>query len=119
MTIRSTGQSRGIKAKGREAENAVVEYLMDRGCDAERRRQTGIGDCGDIGGVPGWVIEVKAEKRINLSGYLAELAAEVEAADIKFRRSHQGVVIVKKRGTLDASQWYAVMPFGKFMDLAG
>ncbi len=113
--------SRGIKAKGREAENAVVEYLNAHGHRTERRRLMGVEDCGDIAGIFGWVIEVKSEKRIDLPGYLSELAREIKASDKRMAATpvsfngHTGVVIVKKRGTTDVGQWYAVMPVSQWV----
>lgn len=101
--------TRSVKAKGREAEKAVVEYLRGKGFPAERRRLTGAADCGDVSGVSGWVLEVKAERRLDLPGYLRELASEIKAADLALDSDHRGAVIVKKRGSLDASKWYAVL----------
>jgi len=98
------------KGKGRDGENAVVDYLRSRGYRAERRRLTGTEDCGDISGVPA-TIEVKACKKFDLSGWLKEAEDEGNNAD---RRFNEGVwqprlVVAKKRGTLDASQWFAIM----------
>ena len=101
------------KAKGREAENAVVNYLNQRGWrTAERRRLTGANDRGDISGMEDLTIEVKAEKRIALAGYMKELEAEMENTGDRY-----GVAVIKKRGTLDPAHWYAVMPFELFLDL--
>ena len=45
------------KAKGREAENAVVEFLRARGYrGAERRRLSGDADKGDIAGIVDFAI---------------------------------------------------------------
>ena len=77
MTIRTTSQSRGAKAKGRAAESAVVEYLRSRGFNAERRRLGGDEDTGDIAGVRGLVLEVKSAKTLCLPAWLQELHVEV------------------------------------------
>lgn len=101
------------KAKGRDAENAVVKFLLEHGFHrAERRRLTGANDRGDIAGVDDLTIEVKAEKRIDLAGYMKELAAEVENTGDEF-----GVAFVKRRGTTDVGEWYAVMPVSWFVRL--
>jgi hypothetical protein len=99
------------KAKGRDAENAVVMFLRARGIPAERRRLTGAGDCGDVGGWASVVVEVKAEKRLNLAGAMDELEAEVEAANARFGVGHVGLALCKRRGTGDSvERWYAILP---------
>jgi len=123
MTIRDSKGSRAAKAKGRDAENAVVEYLRKQGIPAERRRLMGVADLGDISGMLGVVIEVKNEKKIRLAGYIEELKQEVDHADQVLHYpmpkpgSHKGVVVIKKRGTSDAGKWYAVMEFSQAVDL--
>ena len=101
------------KSKGRDAENAVVEWLKANGFPAaERRRLSGAFDKGDIAGVHNLTVEVKAEKAITLSGYMTELRNEVDNTGDEY-----GVAIVKKRGTLEVDQWYAVMPAEWFLAL--
>lgn len=114
---RAANWSRAAKAKGRNAEAAVVDYLRLRGIPAERRRLTGAQDCGDVGGWQGWCVEVKAEKRVNLAGYLDELAAELGNARVS-HDAERGVAVVKRRGHTNAADWYAVMPFAHLVDLA-
>jgi len=107
MTIKDAKGSRAIKARGRQFENDVVEVFKANGFpDAERRRQRGINDAGDIAGVPMLVIECKNEKRINLAGYMAELEREAGACF--------GVVTVKRRGK-GADQAYVVMDLEQFV----
>lgn len=95
------------KAKGSAAERAVATWFAANGWpDAERRYDAGRhDDRGDIRGVANAVLEVKNHQRIDLAGWLKELALEMEnnGSDI-------GAVIIKKRGTSDVGQWYAVMP---------
>lgn len=94
------------KRKGTAAENAVVKWLRSVGfIHAERVRAGWTDDRGDIDGLPGVTIEVKNEKRIDLAGYLAELAVEMHNG-----KADTGVVIVKRRGHTDVGQWYAVLP---------
>jgi hypothetical protein len=94
------------KRKGSSAELAVAKWLNKLGwTQAERSRAGWTDDRGDIDGMPGVCIEVKNEKRIDLPGYLRELAVEMENA-----KAWTGTVIVKRRGSTDVSDWYAVMP---------
>ena len=101
------------KRKGSSAELAVAKWLNKLGwVHAERSRAGWTDDRGDIDGMPGVCIEVKNEKRIDLPGYLREL--EVEMANAK---AWAGAVIVKRRGSTDPADWYAVMPAQKWAEL--
>lgn len=101
------------KRKGSSAELAVAKWLNKLGwVHAERSRAGWTDDRGDIDGIPGVCIEVKNEKRIDLPGYLREL--EVEMANAK---AWAGAVIVKRRGSTDPADWYAVMPAQKWAEL--
>ena len=94
------------KRKGSSAELAVAKWLNKLGwTQAERSRAGWTDDRGDIDGMPGVCIEVKNEKRIDLPGYLRELAVEMENA-----KAWTGSVIVKRRGSTDVNDWYAVLP---------
>jgi hypothetical protein len=94
------------KRKGNSAELAVAKWLREWGwVNAERSRAGWQDDRGDIDGVPGVVVEVKNQKTIDIPGYLAELEVEMENAD-----AWTGVCIVKRRGSVDVDDWYAMMP---------
>jgi hypothetical protein len=94
------------KRKGSAAELAVAKWLRKLGwIHAERSRAGWQDDRGDIDGLPGICIEVKAEKKIDIPGYLREL--EVEIANAK---AWTGTVIIKRRGSTNVDDWYAVMP---------
>lgn len=94
------------KRKGNSAELAVAKWLRTWGwVHAERSRAGWTDDRGDIDGMPGVCIEVKNEKRINIPGYLAELEVEIDNAE-----AWTGAVIIKRRGSSDVNDWYAVMP---------
>jgi hypothetical protein len=94
------------KRKGSAAELAVAKWLRKLGwIHAERSRAGWQNDRGDIDGMPGVCIEVKAEKKIDIPGYLRELEIEIENA-----KAWTGTVIIKRRGSMNVDDWYAVMP---------
>jgi hypothetical protein len=94
------------KRKGSAAELAVAKWLRKLGwVHAERSRAGWQDDRGDIDGMPGVCIEVKAEKKIDIPGYLRELEVEIENA-----KAWTGTVIIKRRGSMNVNDWYAVMP---------
>ena len=94
------------KRKGSAAELAVAKWLPKLGwIHAERSRAGWTDDRGDIDGMPGVCIEVKNEKKIDLPGYLRELEVEIANA-----QAWTGTVIVKRRGSMNVDDWYAVMP---------
>ena len=79
--------------RGAEWETRCVEYLQENGFIlAERRVKNGRFDRGDVSGVPGFTIEAKAERVIDLPGYLKELREEQAHAKTAF-----GSVWVKNR----------------------
>jgi len=101
------------KRKGSGAELAVAKWLNKLGwVHACRSRAGWTDDRGDIDGMPGVCIEVKNEKRIDLPGYLRELEIEMKNA-----KAWAGAVIVKRRGSTDPADWYAVMPAQKWAEL--
>lgn len=101
------------KRKGDDHERRIAAYLVEQGWKhAERRKAGATLDKGDLYGILGCVLEAKNEKRIDLSGYMKEL--EVEMANAK---ADTGVVVVKKKGTTDVSQYYAVMPMHVWVEL--
>ena len=94
------------KRKGSAAELAVAKWLRKLGwIHAERSRAGWQDDRGDIDGMPGVCIEVKSEKKIDIPGYLRELEVEIENA-----KAWTGTVIIKRRGSTNVDDWYAVMP---------
>lgn len=103
------------KRKGTAAESAVVSFLRTQGFPhAERLALQGGKDRGDITGIPGIVVEVKAEQQYTLSSWLTECRIEVENAKADF-----GFVAAKPRlvGTMNTASWYAIMNAGSFRDL--
>jgi Holliday junction resolvase len=101
------------KQKGTAAETAVVKYLKENGFPkAERRALQGSLDKGDISGIDDVVLEIKDHKKMDLSKWVKELETEIDNAN-----AFTGVVVHKKRGTLDVGEWYATMPFYMFLDI--
>lgn len=103
------------KQKGTAAESAVVSFLRDNGYPyAERLALQGGKDRGDITGIPGIVIEVKACQEYTFSSWLAEAEVERENAQADF-----GFVVAKPRlvGTTRTGQWYALMYQKDWWDL--
>lgn len=100
------------RAKGTAWETAIVRYLTEHGYPhAERRALHGHADKGDIAGLPGVVLEAKAAKQMALSEWLTELEAEIANA-----RAATGAVVVKRRQR-QVKDAYAVLPFGRFVEL--
>jgi Holliday junction resolvase len=97
------------KRKGTAWESQVVDYLRSHGQPhAERRALTGSADKGDVSGIPGVMIECKAEKTVTLAAYADEVKVETANAGASV-----GVAIVKRRnrGPGDA---YVVMNLDQF-----
>lgn len=94
------------KQKGTAAETAVVKHLEAAGWPyVERRALNGALDRGDIAGIPGVCLEVKAHATYAIPAWLKELETEV-AND----RAAHGILIVKPRG-VGASRvgdWWAI-----------
>lgn len=108
--------------RGTRWEVAVAEYLRLRGQHyAERRAKRGRRDAGDITGIPGWVIECKDEQRIDLSGYMDELRAELgnETAGGRGRPGRPqafGAAVIKRRRSI-TGRAYVVMELEQFSAL--
>ena len=108
------------RRKGTSAEVQVVSYFRRNGLEAERLRQAGPKDEGDIvvriGGRP-FVIEAKATKAFTPSTWVEE--AEIEAVNYALGRAltepPHHLVIAKRRGTLDVARWYAIMPVDEWL----
>lgn len=95
------------KIKGTAGESAVVAYLRTAGFPyAERLALQGGKDRGDITGIPGIVIEVKAVQEYSFNSWLREARIERDNAAADF-----GIVVAKPRmvGTTRTGQWYALM----------
>lgn len=101
------------KQKGTAAETAVVRYFTNRGAlNVERRAQSGANDRGDIAGVIGAAIEVKACARMELAAWVDEAQTEMVNAE-----GDIGIVVAKRRGTTDPGNWYAILPVSQLTTL--
>lgn len=102
------------KAKGTAWESAVVEYLRAHGQPyAERRALAGTADKGDIAGVPGVMVECKAEREITLAAYAEEVRVQTANAGASI-----GVAVVKRRNRGPADS-YVVMSLAQFAAMIG
>ena len=101
--------------KGRAAEIAVARWLAEHGWPhAEPTRRSGwADDRGDIDGIPGVVVEVKNHKTFQIPAWLDELELEVENAS-----AVTGVLVIKRRGSTNPEDWYAVTRLGDWAHLA-
>jgi hypothetical protein len=93
------------KAKGTAAETAVVRFLQANGYPhAERRALAGKLDRGDVAGIPGVTIEVKAGKRFELAMWIEETLKEAgrEFSDTQI----VPLLVVKRPGKGDPADWY-------------
>ena len=98
--------------RGSTFEQAVCEYLAAHGQPyAERRARRGRRDAGDVAGVPGWVLEVKAEKRMSVAGAVDVAERERLNAGVPYAAS------VLKRRMRPTSEAYVVMPLHRFATL--
>lgn len=101
--------------KGTSGETARVNYLKARGWRyATRIPKKGNRDCGDLildQSVP-VMIESKETRAFTPATFVAEMGAQIENACAEF-----GFVIVKKKGTTDVGQYYALTDVHNMMNL--
>jgi hypothetical protein len=103
-----------MKAKGSAFEREVVRVLRGHG-HPHAERAYGAGrprDVGDVSGVSGFAVEVKACRSLDLAGWLDEAAREagnVGAGTV-------GVVVAKRRGR-PAEDAYVIMRLGDWAEL--
>lgn len=107
------------KSKGRETEQAWVDFLIGNGVPlAERRRLNGVEDRGDIAGWAApdnsWrvVSEVKSGAVLKIPEWLRELDAEVTNDD-----ANTGHIVVRPKGKPNPVDWFVVMDVPGFIDL--
>lgn len=103
------------KRKGTAGESAVVSFLRTAGFPyAERLALQGSKDRGDITGIPGVVVEVKASDAYEWSTWLKEASVEKENA-----KADHAFVASKPRGvgSTRTGEWFAGMFLGDYDDL--
>lgn len=105
---------RAPKRAGDRFERDVVAFLVARGYGyAERAYGAGRpDDRGDIDGLPGWIIQCKAEKTLDVAGALR--AAETQCPD----HLHYPAAICKRKGHPIGAA-YVVMSLETFAAIAG
>ena len=99
------------RRKGATAERAVVAFLRNLGVPADRTsRGADVHGMGDIDGIPGVVIEVKAATTPAPATWLVQLEAEMAAA-----HAPRGVIMWKpSRVAMSAvGLWLAVSPMNR------
>jgi hypothetical protein len=92
------------KAKGTTAEREVVRYLAQWWPAAERRALSGNKDKGDVAGIPGVVVEIKAAATQMLPKWQRETWAEMENAGAVH------CILVVKRPYKPVPRWDAYIP---------
>ena len=92
------------KTKGDGFERVIVGAIEAVGLSAWRTRAGWTDDRGDIAGLDGVVVECKNHSRLDLGGWIKELAREVSNAGAR-----RGVVIFKRKGTADPEDQYVLM----------
>jgi Holliday junction resolvase len=107
---------RAMKVKGSVFEREVVRVLRAAGhAFAERAYGAGRpGDVGDIDGLPGFCIEAKCHRALDLAGWVDEAVTEAANAGAGV----VPVVVAKRRGK-PAEDAYAVMRLTDFARLIG
>ena len=105
------------KTKGSSYERSIVQYLRECGFRVDRTRAGWTDDRGDVHGITSpanqpFTIECKNHTRLNLAGWIGELYTEIDNAG-----GVAGVLVHKKRGTTDAADQYATLPFGMLVQL--
>lgn len=93
------------KRKGSAFERDVCQYLRDTlGLPVERRVIGGTLDRGDVAGIPGWVLEAKNCRALDLSGWMDEALREAACDGAPF------YAVVHKRRMKGVQQAYVTMP---------
>lgn len=95
------------KAKGTTAEREVVKYLRNWWPAAERRALSGNKDKGDVAGIPGVVVEVKAAGVQRLAEWQRETLVEMGNAGA------QRCALFVKRAHKPIPQWDAWLPINQ------
>lgn len=101
------------KRKGAKWELDVVKYLRRWWPQADRKQAGSTLDRGDVSDVPGWTLECKAERAIDLAGYMGEAEEEARNAGTPY------FAAVVKRRNKSVEEAYVVMPLKVWTKLVG
>jgi hypothetical protein len=94
------------KRRGTQTETMVVRYLLENGFPrAERRALKGADDQGDVTGIEGVCIEIKADRSNRISAWKAETAKEAGAAKAGM------YLLVVRVDHKPVERWEAHVPF--------
>ncbi len=97
---------------GARFEQQVADYLAEHGFPyAERRHSNGPKDRGDIAGIPGWVLEAKATRELDVAGAIDEAVKEAGNAGTRW------FAAVLKRRRKATAEAYVVLPLRLFAEL--
>lgn len=97
------------KRKGTAFETEVCRYLHDEhGLPVERRALKGTRDCGDVAGLPGFVLELKCCRAMELAVWADEAMKEAANDGAPY------YAVVHKRRGKNVSQAYVTMPLEIF-----
>lgn len=93
------------KRRGSAFERDFVSWLREQGWpDAERRVSEGINDRGDVAGVKGWTLELKATKHADLGTAMGETEREAKkAGTLRY-------ALVKKRRNKSCDEAFVILP---------
>jgi Holliday junction resolvase-like predicted endonuclease len=100
------------KRKGTAAETAVVNWLREKGYQAQRNRAGWTDDRGDVDAINGVVIEVKNRQQHNWSSYFEQLGRQMQD-----KQAYTGVILCKRPGHANPGKWLAVMPADLWLEL--
>jgi len=100
------------KRAGARFEQQVADYLAAHGHPyAERRHVRGSRDRGDLSGIPGWVLELKATRELDVAGAVDEAAKEAGNAGTRWYAA------ILKRRRKPIAEAYVVLPLRLFAEL--
>ena len=101
------------KLKGDRAERAVRDFLRTNGFPGTERTRAGyFRDAGDLHACPGVTIQVKDRAAYAWPEWFTQLAEQKTEAN-----ADHAVLVCKRRGLGDPSQWLAVMPLDAMTQL--
>jgi hypothetical protein len=104
--------TRTAKQNGTEAETRVAEFLRPYFPEIRRLAPAGIADTGDLGGIVGLTVQVKAQHQLKLAAWVDQAATQAQRAG-----TDHYVVVHRRWGKGNPGQWYVTMPLANFAPL--